>query len=186
MCPFRPDISPSDLNSALSIWFSLSQAWNLPSQAWNLPFKPVSSAPGLKSALPGFKSALSGLKSALSRHKSGFSTINSALIPNICSQTSSLPSNLEPDRWMDKQTKVPCVLQDFVPFGTTGLLVSLLSTIIQSRAKGIADYILLLGDWLGMCVGGGGAWGVDGGMRPTHQRWYCNPALLVSCVYATL
>ena len=46
---------------------------------------------------------------------------------------------------MDEQ-KSPCVLQDFVPFGAAALLPSLKFTITQSRAKGIADHILPLGD----------------------------------------
>ena len=48
---------------------------------------------------------------------------------------------------MDEQTKVPCVLKDFVPFGAAALL-SLQFTIMQSRARGIADHILPLGDLL--------------------------------------
>ena len=44
---------------------------------------------------------------------------------------------------MNKQ-KSPSILQDYVPFGTTALLPP---TIMQSRATGIADHILPLGDW---------------------------------------
>ena len=44
---------------------------------------------------------------------------------------------------MNKQ-KSPCILQDYVPFGTTALLPP---NIMQSKAMGIADHILPLGDW---------------------------------------
>ena len=40
------------------------------------------------------------------------------------------------------------VLQDFVPFGGAALLTILKFTIMQSRASGIADRILPLGDLL--------------------------------------
>ena len=45
------------------------------------------------------------------------------------------------------EQKFPCVLQDFVPFGAAALLP--LTPILdhESRAMGISDHILHLGDW---------------------------------------
>ena len=48
--------------------------------------------------------------------------------------------------WTDSS----CALQDLVPFGAAALLSLLQSTIMQSRATGIADHILTLGNWLGL------------------------------------
>ena len=44
---------------------------------------------------------------------------------------------------MNKQ-KSPCILQDYVPFGTTALLPP---NIMQIGATGIDDHIFPLGDW---------------------------------------
>ena len=49
------------------------------------------------------------------------------------------------DGQMDGQTKVPCILQDFAPLGLQPCL-SFRFTTMQSRATGIADYVLPLGD----------------------------------------
>ena len=49
------------------------------------------------------------------------------------------------DEWNEEQ-KSPCVLQDFVPFGPLPCFLSLQFTIMLSRATGIADHILPLGD----------------------------------------
>ena len=45
---------------------------------------------------------------------------------------------------MDELTKVPCVLQDFVPFGAAALLPLFQFPITQSRAMGIDDHMLPL------------------------------------------
>ena len=48
------------------------------------------------------------------------------------------------DEWMDGRMEIlPCVLQDFVPFGSPHSF-----TVMQSRATGIADHILPLGNLL--------------------------------------
>ena len=65
---------------------------------------------------------------------------------------------------MDERIKVPCVLQDFVPLGAAALLPLTPFTIIQSRATGIPDHILPLGDlffkWFGF-----GSMGLDLGFE---------------------
>ena len=50
------------------------------------------------------------------------------------------------NKQMNGRMKVPCVLQDFIPFGAAALLPPTPIHAKQSRATGIADHILPLGD----------------------------------------
>ena len=52
------------------------------------------------------------------------------------------------NRWTNRRTKVPCVLQDFAPLRPLPCFPSLQFAIMQSRATGIADHTLPLGDLL--------------------------------------
>ena len=46
---------------------------------------------------------------------------------------------------MEGQTKVPCVLQDFVPFGAAALLPFNLNHLLLKQGTGTADHLLPLG-----------------------------------------
>ena len=133
-CPLRPDIS--------LIWPEISPLRPdiHPLRAEICPLRPEIYLSNLKSVLsaPGPKSALSSFKFALSDLKSGFSTINSDLRPQSCSQASNLPS--QTSNWMDGQTN------ECPPSGPLPCFLSLQFSIIQSRATGIADHILPLGN----------------------------------------
>ena len=62
------------------------------------------------------------LKSALSGLKSAYSDSNSERADFRPERADFRPERAwGVDKWTDKRTKVPCVLQDFVPFGAAAL-----------------------------------------------------------------
>ena len=67
---------------------------------------------GLKSALSSLKSTLSGLKSALP----GLESVRADLRPERPDFRPERAWGEQTDKQMNEQTKVPCVLQDIVPF----------------------------------------------------------------------
>ena len=81
---------------------------------------------GLKSALSGPKSALQGLKSAISDSRpemANFRPERADFKPERADFRSkrAYGADRRIDRWMDGRTKVPCILQDFIPFGAAAL-----------------------------------------------------------------
>merc|ERR1711951_46329 len=126
---------------------------------------PKSGLSGPKSGLSGPKSALSGLISALSGLKSPFSDLKSAhsllkpALSDLKSALSDLKSVLSALRTNGRMNESPPVFyRTSSPLGPLPCFLSLKFTIMQSRAKGIADHILPLGNWLfayipcGLCL----------------------------------
>ena len=117
---------------------------------------------GLKSVLSDLNSALSGLKSALSALESALSGLKSALsclkftLLGLKSALSDLESALSglKSGWTDGRTdgmtneSPPVFYRTSSPLGPLPCFPSLHITIMQSRATGIADHILPLGDLL--------------------------------------
>ena len=149
VCSFVSPPRPSQ------VWNLPSQAWNLPSQAWNLPSRSLnlpSQALNLPSQARNLPSQAWSLESAKA-WEGWFQACKGRFQPE---RADFRPERVLGDWWTDGRTngwtdgwanKSPPVFYGTLsPLGPLPCFLSFQFTTMQSRATGIADQILPLGD----------------------------------------